>query len=91
MKRKAVYYKVQPQVPLQPQTLPQKKSPSKGKEIIDSITAIPHGLFQGTLGPNLTYDQWRYQRNRRRKGLPPGQFPGRGLVNWLQRLLTKRV
>lgn len=59
-----------------------------GSGIWDTISAPLAGLYQGLVGKNLNYDQWIREKARKRRGRAPGQYPGRGVVNWLGRTIT---
>lgn len=61
--------------------------PGRG-EIWDTVTAPFAGLLQGLVGKNLNWKQYIRERAKKRRGGPPGTFPGRGPMGWLSRVLT---
>jgi len=92
MDKQAVYYnlknKNQP-VKKQPVSPPVRPKSGFGDKLMDSLKAIPAGFYEGLVGRNMTYEQWKNEKNRKRKGLAPSEYPGRGLVNWFQRVLRR--
>lgn len=72
-----------------PENAPEQPAqyPSAGS-VWDLIRAPMAGLYQGLLGKNLDYDAYIRERARKKKGLPPGSYPGRGPISWLGRTMT---
>lgn len=59
-------------------------------DIWDTIKAPLAGMWQGLGGRNLNYDQYIREKARKRRGLAPGSYPGRGPMGWLHRVMTGR-
>ena len=57
-------------------------------DIWDTISAPMAGLWEGLVGKNRNFKQYMLDKARKRRGKPPGQYPGRGPVNWLGRTIT---
>jgi len=56
-------------------------------DIWETIKSPFAGFFKGK---NLTYEQYLREKKRKKRGLPPGKYPGRGITNWLSRTITGR-
>lgn len=57
-------------------------------DLWDTMKAPLAGLWEGLVGKNRNYDQYVREKLRRRRGMAPGSYPGRGPVGWLGRTIT---
>lgn len=74
--------KQQQEGPVQQQ--PEEKQPGFLSTMWDAARAGAEGFYEGAIGRNLDYQQKMWNKKRRMRGLPPGQYPSR---SWFGRML----